>query len=202
MDTFSHAFWAWFLARKNKLAWLAAVGGVVPDLASLTAGFFAVAAAGFDVKTAAQAFFATPFQPFYLFFHSALVFCASALIVLAVKRGAWPFFFGWGLHVLVDAFTHVTDGIRPFWPASNWQLTGPVSYWDFSRGAAFVIALELIALATALRILWRERSEQGFNRFFDKLIAWPKQMRARKVLRKESRKQWKCFPTRKSGRTK
>ncbi|MEW5955017.1 MAG: hypothetical protein AB1626_00580 [Candidatus Micrarchaeota archaeon] len=184
MDTISHVFWAWFLARKNKLAWLAAVGAVVPDLASLVAGAFALAAAGFDVGAAVQAFFATPYQPFYLFFHSVLVFGAIACIALALKRTAWPFFFGWGLHLAMDALTHVTDGIRPFWPLSEWQLVGPFSYWDFSHGAAFVIAVEAIALAAALWILWRERSEQGFNKRGGKLIAWLKKRRKKALKRR------------------
>jgi len=145
-------------------------------------------ASGFDIRAAVQEFFATPYRPFYLFFHSVLVFGVIACVVIAFKRVAWPFFFGWGLHLLIDAFTHVTDGIRPLWPASDWQLIGPVSYWDFSHGAAFFIALEVIALAAALWVLWRERSKQGFNRFFDKPIAWQKQKPQKKAWRKRLRR--------------
>ena len=187
MDTLSHVFWAWFFARKNKLGWLAAAGAVLPDLASLVAGAFALVVSGFDLTAAVQEFFATPYRPFYLFFHSVLVFGVLACVVLALKRVAWPFFFGWGLHLLFDAFTHVTDGIRPVWPLSDWQLVGPFSYWDFSHGAAFVIAVEAIALAVALWILWRERPKQGFNRLVEKKVAWQNQ-RPKKALRRQLRR--------------
>ncbi|NYZ75511.1 hypothetical protein H0O03_04600, partial [Candidatus Micrarchaeota archaeon] len=154
----------------------------------IASGAVAVIAAGFDLRVAVQYFHLAPYAPYYLFFHSVLIFAAVACVVLAFKRVAWPFFFGWGLHLLIDAFTHVTDGIRPFWPLNSWQLVGPVSYWDFAHGAAFVIALEIIALAAALWILWREHPERGFNRFFDKPIAWQKQKPQKKALRRRLRR--------------
>ncbi|NYZ75324.1 hypothetical protein H0O03_03625, partial [Candidatus Micrarchaeota archaeon] len=80
MDTFSHVFWAWFFARKNKLAWLAAVGAFIPDLAGIASGAVAVIAAGFDLRVAVQYFHLAPYAPYYLFFHSVLIFAAVACV--------------------------------------------------------------------------------------------------------------------------
>ena len=160
MDTILHAFFAWFLCRKKKLAWLAAVGGALPDLASIATALFLFFAGGFSASALLGEFFSTPFRGYYLVFHSFIVFAIAALVVLALKRKLWPFFFGWGLHLLIDLPTHSTDGIRPLWPLTDWQFCSPFSWWDFSHGAPIVIAVEAAALAVALWILWKERKHR------------------------------------------
>ncbi len=46
----------------------------------------------------------------------SLTFCSLIAVLFAffIPRLAFPFFLGYGLHLLADSFT--VEGIRPFWP--------------------------------------------------------------------------------------
>lgn len=50
--------------------------------------------------------------------HSFTIACAVALFfAFYIPVLAFPFFLGYGLHLLVDSFT--VEGIQPFWPLRN-----------------------------------------------------------------------------------
>lgn len=60
---------------------------------------------------------------------------------------------GWGLHIVEDFLTHVTDAYAPLYPFfPDWRPRGIVSYWDPRYGAQ---AFQLIQLAAfALILAW------------------------------------------------
>ena len=105
-------------------------------------------------STAGKNIFLRPLQFFVKHrgvFHS-FTFCIIASFVIAYFWPilAFPFFLGYGFHLLLDSFTK--DGIMPFWP---WKKT---SSWHVTTGSRvetslFVILLVLDLLMFVLLII-------------------------------------------------
>ena len=71
--------------------------------------------------------------------HSFTIWGAVVLLLLAtflvsgkksIAKPIYPFLTGWGLHIVVDALTHVSDGYALFFPLSSYRFSAPVSYWE------------------------------------------------------------------------
>ena len=90
--------------------------------------------------------------------HSLAVWGAFLILVLIIlKRETFrqisPFLLGWGLHIVFDVFTHVSDGYALFFPLSNYRFPAPISYWEkqFHAREYFWISHSLMA---GLLLLW------------------------------------------------
>lgn len=94
--------------------------------------------------------------------HSLVVWGAClALMRIIVNRATfnyiYPFLIGWGLHILFDTFTHVSDGYALFYPLSGFRFIAPVSYWEtaFYAREFFFISHTLMAVLILLWIGWK-----------------------------------------------
>ncbi len=150
METYSHAFFTWALAkhgvRAGRAAGIAgAVGASLPDLPSFTATAYYVGPAylrdgwsSMDTEELLDAiYFTGPFGTTGSILHSAVPPVALLLAYRLLKLGRrdrrrvllW-FLLGWFGHTVADFLTHVDD-VRPlFWPITDWTWSSPVSYYN------------------------------------------------------------------------
>jgi membrane-bound metal-dependent hydrolase YbcI (DUF457 family) len=65
---------------------------------------------------------------------AAVVFFVLMIKVISGKKNIFmlifPFLIGWGLHLVADALTHVSDGYALLFPLSSYRFPAPVSYWE------------------------------------------------------------------------
>lgn len=150
METYSHAFFTWALAKHGVKAGraagtAAAAGAIFPDLPSFAGTAYYVGTAylreGWDSMHSEELldaiYFSGPFGETGSALHSAVP--VAALLVLYRFFGwgrrdrrrilLW-FLLGWFGHTIVDFLTHVDDTRPLFWPISGWEWSSPVSYYN------------------------------------------------------------------------
>jgi hypothetical protein len=159
MSPYEHFFWGFALFNRKPWAWKVALGSVFPDVIYLV---------GFIPRTFSYRSFMEWMQdPLWdTIWNSVIAKSVHSLGIwgvfltlffIIIKRGTFrhvfPFLVGWGLHIVFDALTHVSDGYALFWPLSEYRFPAPVSYWerDFHAREYFWITHSLMA---ALFLLW------------------------------------------------
>ncbi|MCX6796051.1 MAG: metal-dependent hydrolase, partial [Candidatus Falkowbacteria bacterium] len=129
MDIIAHALWANLIFKElpvEERSWLAFFS-VSPDLIS----FLGITIKSFFKKTIdyeAPPLSAFPKYVFKLYniTHSLLVWAAVFFILFLLDlRLAALIFFGWGLHILLDVFTHTTKFFPTpiLWPFSKFHFS-------------------------------------------------------------------------------
>lgn len=180
METYSHAFYTWALAKHGVKAGRAAgisgaVGATLPDLPSFAATAYYIGPAylrdgwsSMDSEELLDAiYFTGPFGATASALHSIVP--PAIFIVLYVLLGLgrrdrrkillW-FLIGWAGHTVADFFTHVDDTRPLFWPVSGWEWSSPVSYYNsLYYGQEFFLASHgLMALIAAWLLIKRIRA--------------------------------------------
>jgi hypothetical protein len=163
MITPAHAFFNWAILRKWLAPWWVVAGSALPDVPSYLAFLYLLAAKGFGGS--GNGFFGFIMangnpnrQPGFMqtsFLLHALPLFALVGFVLLLWRGKWllSLWAGWGLHILGDFLTHVTDAYAPLYPFfPEWRPRGIVSYWDPRYGADVFQAVQLSAFG--LVVAW------------------------------------------------
>ena len=148
METYSHSFFTWALAKHGVKASRAAgimgaVGAALPDLPAIVGTFyfggFAYLWEGWpSVASEAEAiYFTGPFGATGSALHSVVPVVLSLILYRTLKLGRWDklrvvlwFLLGWLGHTVTDFLTHANDTRPLFWPITNWRWSSPVSYWD------------------------------------------------------------------------
>lgn len=74
------------------------------------------------------------------------------------------------LHIAFDLPLHAGDAHVHFWPASDWRLVSPVSFWDAAHHGRLFGLLEAVLFAICLAIIWR-RIDTGAGRVLAALFA-------------------------------
>lgn len=170
METYSHAFYTWALAKHGVKAGRAAgiagaVGASFPDLPAFAATVYYVGPAfvkdgwaAMDETMLENIYFSGPFGATGSALHSAVPVAALLALYFLLKFGTrdrrsillW-FLIGWFGHTLADFLTHVDD-VRPlFWPLSDWTWSSPVSYYDHLFFAANHALMLLVIAGLILR---------------------------------------------------
>jgi membrane-bound metal-dependent hydrolase YbcI (DUF457 family) len=174
VNTYSHAFFTWALAKHGfKVPRRAAAGGtlgaLLPDIPAFAGTAYYVGLpflrdgwASMDSPEVLEAiYFAGPFGTSGTALHSAIP--VGTLLVLyrlfgprdAQRILLW-FLLGWAGHVAVDFLTHVEDSRPVFWPLSDWEWSSPVSYWNPAYyGREFFLAEHGLILLTMSALLLR-----------------------------------------------
>ena len=180
METYSHSFFTWALAKHGVKAGRAAgiagaAGAALPDLPSFAGTAYYVGPAFFrdgwssmDTEKVLDAiYFTGPFGTTGSILHSAVPPVALLLAYWLARLGRgdrrrillW-FLFGWFGHTVADFLTHVDD-VRPlFWPISDWTWSSPVSYYNsaYYGREFFAISHALIFLIMAALLVRRIRA--------------------------------------------
>ncbi len=176
MLTPAHAFFNWAILRRWFRSWWVVVGSVLPDIPSFAAFFYLLAQKG--INRGSGGFFSFVMangnpnrQPSFMeasFLLNALPLYVLVGIAVLAWRKEWllALWAGWGLHILEDFLTHVTDAYAPLYPFFlDWRPPGIVSYWDPRYGAETFQVIQLSAaglvliwiVAKHLRTGWRRR---------------------------------------------
>lgn len=148
METYSHAFFTWALAKHGVKAGRAAgiagaVGATFPDLPSIAGTAYYVGGAYLTEGWSSmhgegmldKIYFSGPFGVTGSALHSAVPVVALLLLYWILKLGRrdsrrillW-FLLGWFGHTIADFLTHVDDTRPLFWPITDWEWASPVSY--------------------------------------------------------------------------
>lgn len=177
METYSHAFYTWVLAKHGVKAGRAAgiagaIGAAFPDLPAFAATAYYVGPSfvsggwsEMDETMLENIYFTGPFGGTGSALHSAVPVAALLALYFLLKLGSrdrrsillW-FLIGWFGHTLADFLTHVDD-VRPlFWPFSDWTWSSPVSYYDGDHyGRLFFAANHALMLLVMAGLIFRRR---------------------------------------------
>lgn len=174
MITPAHAFFNWAVLGRWLPPWWVVAGSVLPDVPAFAAFFYLLATEG--LAGGSGGFFGFVMangnpnrQPGFMqasFLLNALPLYALAGLAVLLWRGRrWlvALWAGWGLHVLADFLTHVTDAYAPLYPfLSEWRPRGVVSYWDpqYGAGAFGLLQLAAAALVLAWLVIQRRRRQR------------------------------------------
>ncbi|MDQ4127444.1 MAG: metal-dependent hydrolase [Actinomycetota bacterium] len=179
METYSHAFFTWALAKHGVKAGrdagiAGAVGSALPDLPSFAATAYYVGPAylrdgwsSMDSEELLDAiYFTGPFGTTGSILHSAVPPVVLLVLYWLLELGRsdrrrivlW-FLLGWLGHTVADFLTHVDD-VRPlFWPITDWTWSSPVSYYNsaYYGREFFAVSHALIFLIMAALLVRRIR---------------------------------------------
>lgn len=177
MESYSHAFFTWALAKHGLKAGrpagiAAAVGAVLPDVPAVVATAYYVGprflsegwAAMYAEGVIEDIYFTGPFGATGTALHSAVPVAVLLILYRLLKlrrRDArrillW-FLLGWLGHTIADFLTHADDTRALFWPVSGWEWSSPVSYWnpEYYGREFFLVQHTLIALISVLLLVKR-----------------------------------------------
>jgi membrane-bound metal-dependent hydrolase YbcI (DUF457 family) len=180
METYSHAFFTWALAKHGIKAGRAAgiagaVGATFPDLPSFAGTAYYVGAAYLregwssmhSEKLLDMIYFTGPFGGTGSVLHSAVPVVALLVLYRVLKLGRrdrrrillW-FLLGWLGHTIADFFTHVDDTRPLLWPISDWEWSSPVSYYNplYYGREFFAVSHGLMLLTVSWLLLKRVMS--------------------------------------------
>ena len=168
METYSHAFYTWALAKHGIKAGRAAgvagaAGAALPDLpAFLGTAYYAIRDGGMWNEESLDAiYFSGPFGTAGVALHSAVPVAAFLVLYRTFGLGRhdargillW-FLLGWFGHTIADFLTHVDDTRPLFWPVSSWEWSSPVSYYNpLYYGREFMAINHAVMLLIALWLL-------------------------------------------------
>ncbi len=139
MDVLAHTLWANALfhlkyAKERRQRYIAAAFGVVPDLIGFVPLTIYVLYNRLTLSPGTyQTYTSWTFtyaEHAYNYTHSFVIFLVAVLIVMAIRKGKlyWPML-GWGLHILIDIFTHPDFYQTPFlFPLSGFKFYGGISW--------------------------------------------------------------------------
>ncbi len=187
METYSHAFFTWALAKHGVKAGRAAgvagaVGAAMPDLPSFTGTAYYVGAdylrdgwgAMHSEGVLDAIYFTGPFGATGSALHSAVPVVLLLILYWVLRLGRrdtrrillW-FLLGWFGHTIADFLTHVDDTRPLFWPLSAWEWSSPVSYYNSQyHGQEFFLLshglmLLIISWLFLKRIVARRKRSKG-----------------------------------------
>jgi len=179
VETYSHAFFTWALAKHGvktgRAAGIAgAVGATLPDMPSIAGTAYYIGMpflregwSSMDSEAVRDPIYVSgPFGATGVALHSAVPPLALLLLYVFLNLGSrdhrkillW-FLIGWLGHAVVDFLTHA-DNLRPlFWPLSDWEWSSPVSYYNplYYGQEFFAISHALILLTMAALLIHRMR---------------------------------------------
>jgi membrane-bound metal-dependent hydrolase YbcI (DUF457 family) len=136
MDIFSHGLYGGvaFGRKSKKEYWTAFFFGIAPDVMTFALPFFLfVGSAIFsgeimDPPRPGSGYANIPDYVFSLYdiTHSLVIFFAVFAVLWVLRKRPYWLMCGWGLHIIVDIFTHSTEFFpTPFlWPISDFAVNG------------------------------------------------------------------------------
>lgn len=185
METYSHSFFTWALAKHGVKAGRAAgiagaAGAALPDLPSFAGTAYYVGTAYLTEGWAAmhsdgvleKIYFTGPFGGTGSALHSAVPVAALLGTYAALRLGRFDgrgillwFLIGWLGHTFADFLTHVDDTRPLFWPISGWEWSSPVSYYNSAYyGQEFFIASHGLMLLVVVALLVKRLRRRGKTR--------------------------------------
>jgi len=154
--------------RLPRKAWIAALGGLVPDIPELIAYAVAKAVALPGAVMMGLLYTQQWWRITEAVAHNFWAWGGLLLIATALRErlsatvraiDAWSLvavFAGAGLlHSVIDFLCQREDAHMSLWPVSNWTHTSPVSYWDPAHYGRIFSVLEIVLGLALAALLWR-----------------------------------------------
>ena len=163
MTIVSHFFWSWYLFRNRSWVRRFACAAVAPDVPYLV--LLAYYSLRFQVNGLAdlRTWDLAWRSPMVCALHSFVPWIVIALPVTwfgstQLRRMLLPVWGGWLSHIVVDMFTHRSDGYPIFYPLSTFRFPAPVSYWEPAyHGRTFMLIDTTLILVLLLHYLVTRR---------------------------------------------
>jgi hypothetical protein len=135
----------------------AVLGSLAPDLSLYLMASWALYVQGIAPEVVfGQLYFSSVWQDVFAVDNSIPLWTLALMTGLALRSPVAAAFAGAGLlHLAFDLPLHNEDARRHFWPLSDWVFRSPFSYWDQSRHAGVIGALEIAACVALSVLLWR-----------------------------------------------
>lgn len=135
----------------------ALLGALAPDLSLYVMAGTALFLLGIPPERVfGELYFSPAWQQVFAIDNSFPLWALVLCVALWTRRPALVAFAGAALlHLALDFPVHHDDARPHFWPLSTWIFESPISYWDRSRGAQWVGALETLAVLVCSVVLWR-----------------------------------------------
>jgi len=182
IETYSHAFFTWALAKHGvktgRAAGIAgAAGATLPDVPSIAGTAYYIGIpflregwSSIDSEELLDSIYSSgPFGATGVALHSAVPPLALLLLYVFLKLGSrdhrkillW-FLIGWLGHAVADFLTHV-DNARPLFRAiSDWTWSSPISYYNpLHYGQEFFAISHALILLTMAALLIRRIMRRG-----------------------------------------
>jgi hypothetical protein len=171
MNTQSHVLMGALLfgRRVPKRAWIAALGGVIPDIPMLLI-VLALKLAGYPARQIFdEMYWQNWWQVTNAIGHNFWAWGGLLLLAIVMRErvsNTLAAIEGWTLtlifaasallHSIIDFLVHREDAHMSLWPVTRWKFISPVSYWDDRHyGQYFGIFETLLGIAMCILLLTR-----------------------------------------------
>ncbi|SPJ27584.1 cobalamin biosynthesis protein CobQ [Falsiruegeria mediterranea] len=135
----------------------ALLGAVMPDVSLYVLAGVSLFVLGIPEDVVfGELYFSSAWQTVFAIDNSFLIW--GVIMALALRLGWRPMtaFASAGLlHLGTDFVLHSGDGRAHFWPLNDWVFHSPVSYWDSSHHAHWIVPIAVSACVLAYLHLWR-----------------------------------------------
>lgn len=151
--------------NQTRTFWLAALGGLLPDISLYGMVAWHLLVLGTPENVLFGEVYYSDFWQQIFAIDNAFLLWGLLLFVAAWRKlpGLAAFAGGGLLHLVFDFPLHHDDGRAHFWPLTDWVFQSPVSYWDPAHYGIIVSIVE-IAICLVLSLwLWRRFSSIGIR---------------------------------------
>ncbi|WP_170764055.1 cobalamin biosynthesis protein CobQ [Ruegeria lacuscaerulensis] len=157
---------------KGQTLWAALLGSLLPDLSLYVMAGTSLYILGIPAQEVFdQLYFSPAWQTVFAIDNSFILW--GLALLLGVWR-AWHFLTVAAsagiLHLGMDFLLHAGDGRPQFWPLSDWVFHSPVSYWDRTHNALWVVPASIAICSAAYLVLWRRGLSVSAKLFFAVLL--------------------------------
>jgi hypothetical protein len=160
MHTQTHVLVASGLMAKRQspaVNWAAALGGLLPDMPMFVMFGWNRFVDGIEPQVIFDKLYFEPtWQTTVAIAHSIPLMLATLALGFALRLD-WLKVFSVAvlLHIALDLPFHHDDAHAHFWPFTMWRFFSPLSYYDSSHYAAYVMPIEVVLALGMAVLLWR-----------------------------------------------
>ena len=157
---------------KGATLWAALLGSLLPDLSLYVMAGTSLYVLGIPGHVVFdQLYFSPAWQTVFAIDNSFILWglalaiglwCGWRLLSVAASAGL--------LHLSMDFLLHAGDGRPQFWPFSDWVFHSPVSYWDSTHHALWVVPISIAICTAAYAVLWKRGLSVSAKLFFAALL--------------------------------
>ena len=157
----------------GRILWAAVLGSLLPDLSLYLMAGTSLYVLGIPPQVVFdELYFSTAWQTVFAIDNSFILW--GLALVLGMWRG-WRFLTVAAsaglLHLVMDFGLHAGDGRPQFWPISDWVFHSPVSYWDSTYHALWVMPVSITLCVGSYAVLWARGLSVTAKLFFALLLA-------------------------------
>ncbi|MBI3440463.1 MAG: hypothetical protein HY052_01440 [Proteobacteria bacterium] len=151
MDILSHGLWGATILRNRKVVWWAFLSGMAPDILGSGGAFIYLLTIGKFWGTGTWQLLPPWAKELYHFHHSLLAALIYFLLLRCISRRHGILILPYLLHILMDAFTHATDGGgRLLYPLHTSLGISGLNWWEHW----WIMALNIAGLAVVNGFFW------------------------------------------------